>query len=112
MIDFNYYNPGANIGAEFIRNISSSVANADMNSSSFKEVLRETYSKMDNISLQLAGDDDIIQLEDYQVDKTSASASFLITQKLTSYEQVITMMMDILTKYRDWDKSLGQSMSR
>jgi hypothetical protein len=83
-----------------------------LGSASFKEVLRETYAKIDTISKDLASENNIIVLDGQEVDKTSSSASFIISKKLTDFEQIITIMMDILTKFKDLDKSLGQSMSR
>ncbi|MFA5104736.1 MAG: hypothetical protein WC527_06130 [Candidatus Margulisiibacteriota bacterium] len=112
MIDFDIYGSQMDTASAYIRSTASGVGNLVPAANSFKEVLKQTYAKIDNISNQLASDNDIIMIDDTQVDKTSSSASFLITQKLDDYQQMITMMMDILTKNRDWDKSLGQSMSR
>ncbi len=107
---FDFYNIG--LGPQNIAGKGSSGATKALSSTSFKETLKETYDKIDNISLQLAGDAETITLDDQTFAKDSAAASFLVSQKLNDYEQLITIMMDILNKFKDLDKSLGQSMSK
>lgn len=83
-----------------------------LSSTSFKEVLKETYDKIDEMSNQLSSDEPTITIENQTFEKTNASASFIVSQHLNDYEQLITIMMDILNKFKDLDKSLGQSMSK
>ena len=81
-------------------------------SKSFKETLKSTFQNINNLTNQLASDSDTIEIDGVKVDKNSASASFLITKKLNDYEQVSTSLMEILNKYKEWDKTMGQSLSR
>ena len=112
MADINNYSSQINLGTAYVQGLISGANNSNLQPASFKEVLKEVYDKIDNMTVQLAGDADVITVDGTTIDKTSAAASFLITQKMDQYQQIISMMMDLLTKSRDLDKTLGQSMSK
>jgi len=67
---------------------------------------------MEDTITKLAGDEDMVELFGMTVDKNSAATSFLVTHNFNELQNLVSVMMNIVTMFKDLDKSLGQTLSR
>lgn len=87
-----------------IRNVGYSGARK-ANSGKFKEAMLSIFSKIDDITSQLTSDDPSITIEGKTIeDKTSAGATYLVTNALNRYENQAALIMNLIQKSADLDQ--------